>query len=127
MLAKAREGIYPADNLNGLPPHWRHQYFQKLPDGRYQVVDRIRKEVVYRIFNLMDPIVQKKPFDIIFCRNVMIYFDAETTRRLVDRLYQATAVGGYLFIGHSESIDKNQTQYTYRCPAVYQKLPKGGR
>lgn len=121
VLSKAKQGIYGLDTLKGLPPSWLHQYFTKLPDGNYQVTDKIRKEVIYRMFNLMDPFVQKKPFDIIFCRNVMIYFDAETTNRLVDKFYQATAPGGYLFIGHSESINKTQTKYTYICPAVYQR------
>ena len=88
-------------------------------------MEKIRKEVVYRIFNLMDPFVQKKPFDIIFCRNVMIYFDAETTNRLVEKFYQATAPGGFLFIGHSESVNREKTRYQYIRPAVYQRAPLG--
>ena len=127
VLAKAKQGIYPAENLKGLPPHWLTRYFRKLSEDEYQVSDKIRREVVYRIFNLMDPFVQKKPFDIIFCRNVMIYFDAQTTNQLVEKFYQATAPGGYLFIGHSESINKDRTQYRYLCPAVYQKPVGGGR
>lgn len=127
VLTQAKQGIYPEDNLKTLPPQWKQQYFRKLPDGNFQVCEKIRKEVIYRIFNLMDPFTYKKPFDIIFCRNVMIYFDTQTTRRLIDKFYNATAYGGYLFIGHSESIAKGTTSsYTYLRPAVYQKLPKGG-
>ena len=81
----------------------------------------IKKEVVFRTFNLMDPFVYKKPFDIIFCRNVMIYFDAATTQKLIDKFYRATAPGGYLFIGHSESIDKRTSDYVCLKTAVYQK------
>lgn len=125
VLNKAKAGIYPADNLNGLPPQWKNRYFDRLPNGDYQVVEKIRREVVYRPFNLMEPFSYKKPFDIIFCRNVMIYFDAETTNRLVEKFYQATAEGGYLFIGHSEAVDKRNTQYAYLRPAVYQRLTRG--
>lgn len=126
VLTKARQGIYSAENVKGLPPTWQSKYFTKLPDGNYQVCDKIRKEVVFRIFNLMDPFVYKKPFDIIFCRNVMIYFDAPTTNRTVAKFYEATAPGGYLFIGHSESVDRAHTKYTYVRPAIYQKLPEKG-
>jgi chemotaxis protein methyltransferase CheR len=73
------------------------------------------------VFNLMDPIIFKKPFDIIFCRNVMIYFDKQTTNQLIERFYNATAEGGYLFIGHSETIDRTVSKYKYIQPAVYQK------
>ncbi|MEG2000367.1 MAG: protein-glutamate O-methyltransferase CheR [Evtepia sp.] len=124
-LAKAKEGIYTENIINGLPLTWRSKYFTKCSDDAYQVTDRIRKEVVFRLGNLMEPFDFKKPFDIIFCRNVMIYFDAVTSARLIDKFYQATAMGGYLFIGHSESIQKDQTQYTYLRPATYQKIPKG--
>ena len=128
VLTQAKQGIYPAEHLQNLPAAWKNQYFNKLSDGSYQVVEKIRKEVVYRMFNLMDEFEYKKPFDIIFCRNVMIYFDAETTRRLIEKFYQATADGGYLFIGHSESLAKGSpTSYTYLKPSIYQKLPKGGR
>lgn len=122
VLEKARQGIYAGDNLAGLPETWRSRYFRALADGNYQVVEKIRKEVVFRIFNLMETFSYKKPFDIIFCRNVMIYFDAPTTNKLIEKFYEATAEGGYLFIGHSESINREQTQYTYIEPAVYQKL-----
>ncbi len=128
VLAKAKQGIYPAESIKELPEAWRTKYFNRLPNGNYQVCEKIRKEVVFRIFNLMDPFVYKKPFDIIFCRNVMIYFDAPTTNRTVEKFYDATANGGYLFIGHSESIDKAKSRYTYLMPAIYQKqLIKGGR
>lgn len=129
VLNKGKRAIYTADNVSGLPPAWRSQYFTQLPDGRFQVCEKIRKEVVFRPFNLMDPFQYKKPYDIIFCRNVMIYFDKETTERLVQKFYNATANGGYFFIGHSESLNKSTTQYTYLQPATYQKRVEsiGGR
>lgn len=121
VLQKARRGVYSAEDIKNMPASWRVKYFNKLQDGSYQVSQEIRKEVVFRTFNLMDPIVAKKPFDIIFCRNVMIYFDAATTAALLQRFYNATAPGGYLFIGHSESIDRTNSGYSLVHPAVYKK------
>lgn len=121
VLGKAQLGIYPTKDIENLPAAWKNKYFTKLGDDSYQVVPNIRKEVIYRLFNLMDPIDFKKPFDIIFCRNVMIYFDKATTNQLIERFYNATAEGGYLFIGHSETIDRTKSKYKYVQPSVYQK------
>lgn len=69
----------------------------------------------------MDPIQFKRRFDLIFCRNVMIYFDMPTKEALIRRFYQATVPGGYLFIGHSESLSKENCPYDYIVPAVYRR------
>lgn len=121
VLNKAKEGIYPEKDLEGLPPQWRQKYFARISNDTFQVNQNIRDEVIFRMSNLMEPFVYKKPFDIIFCRNVMIYFDAKTTAALLRKFYDATAKGGYLFIGHSEAIDKRSTDYVCLRPAVYQK------
>jgi len=63
----------------------------------------------------------KRKFHVIFCRNVMIYFDAQTKRELVDKFYDLTEYGGYLFTGHSESLNREETKYRYIMPAVYRK------
>ncbi len=121
VLMKAQEGIYAPDNLTGLPDAWIKNYFNKLPSGALQVSDKIRNEVVFRIANLMEPFSYKKPFDIIFCRNVMIYFDQQTTNNMVKKFYDATANGGYLFIGHSESVDKNTLKYETLKPSIFKR------
>ncbi len=121
VLEKAKLGIYPAESLNEVPPDWTGRYFIKRPDGTVQVNEKIRQEVVFKHFNLMDPFVYKKPFDLIFCRNVMIYFDAPTKEALVNKFYQSTAKGGYLLIGHSEVLNKESCRYRYVKPAIYQK------
>ena len=73
-------------------------------------------------FNLMEPIPFKKaPFDLIFCRNVMIYFEMETKLALVKRFYDVLRPGGYLFIGHAESIPRDSTDYEYIKPAIYRR------
>jgi len=121
VLGKGQAAIYPEDNIKDLPDKWKKQYFSRLPDGSYQVIEKIRKEVIFRVFNLMDPFVYKKPFDIIFCRNVMIYFDQETRNKLINKFFDATAEGGFLLIGHSEVLDKEATQYRFVRPSIYQK------
>ena len=69
----------------------------------------------------MEPIRFKLPFDVIFCRNVMIYFDQPTKDALVERFYNASNPGGYLLIGHSESINRAVSKYQYIMPATYRK------
>ena len=96
------------------------KYFQRIDSENYQVIERIRNEVVFKKFNLMDPIVCKKPFDLISCRNVMIYFDAETKNALIERFYDVTKKGGYLFIGHAENVSRD-TRYSYIKPAIYRR------
>lgn len=127
VLDKARLGIYPADQLKGLSPMMLQKYFAQMADGSYQICEAMRKQVVFRPFNLMDPFLYKRPFDIIFCRNVMIYFDEDTTARVVSKFYQATAPGGFFFIGHSESLRKDRGGYNYLKPAIYQKGVEGER
>lgn len=121
VLGKAQEGKYSSDDLKDMSPSWKSKYFKLLPDGRYQVTEKIRKEVIFRPFNLMDPFAFKSQFDLIFCRNVMIYFDNPTKAKLVDKFYNASADGAFFFIGHSESITNQKTRYTYVKPAIYQR------
>ena len=121
VLEKAQQGIYTADEIKNIPAGWKVKYFKALPDGNFQVCDKIRKEVTVRPGNLMEPFHFRKPFDLIFCRNVMIYFDMETKSKLVNKFYDWTAPGGHLFIGHSESINGTGAKYSYVQPAIYQK------
>lgn len=120
VLQKAKNAVYPAESIKNVPQRWREKYFIKNSDGTYTITDRIKKEVIFKQFNLMDDIVYKKPFDLIFCRNVMIYFDAPTKDALVERFYDASKKGAYLFIGLAETISKS-SRYTFVQPAIYQK------
>jgi chemotaxis protein methyltransferase CheR len=120
-LEKGKKAIYPAESLKELPPHYQQKYFNKLPDGNVQIIDKIRNEVIFKPFNLMDPFHFKKPFDLIFCRNVMIYFDEPTKTALINKFYQVSATGAYLFVGHSEVVNRTETKYKYIKPAIYQK------
>ncbi|MBP2627658.1 MAG: chemotaxis protein CheR [Firmicutes bacterium] len=121
-LETAEKGIYSLESLDSLHASWKLNYFRKLNKENYQILDEIKNEVIFRIFNLMDerfPFKQK--FHVIFCRNVMIYFDHATKMELIKKFYEMTESGGYLFIGHSESIGREDTCYKYVMPAVYRK------
>ena len=121
-LKAALAGIYDEESLSALPADWKRKYFRPTSDsGVYEVADVLRNNVIFKTFNLMDPIRFKLKFDVIFCRNVMIYFDQPTKEALVRRFYDATVPGGYFFIGHSESLNKATTPYHYLMPSTYRK------
>ncbi len=118
-MAKAQAGVYslPAD----MPQAWIARYFTKgSTPGQYVVSPKIRDNVIFRTFNLMDPIRFRLKFDVIFCRNVMIYFNQETRDSLVNRFCNAMLPKGYLFISHSESLNQNPLFQTV-APSVYRK------
>lgn len=121
-LGAARLGVYSNDAVHSLPSKWQKIYFQKKDDMHYQVKETLKSEVIFRQFNLINKEFPfKRKFHVIFCRNVMIYFDAPTRRELINKLYQSLEAGGYLFIGHSEVIDRNESLFNYVMPSVYRK------
>ncbi len=120
VLRAAAAAEYTPDLLSTMPQRMIDKYFVQCGNGSYRVIDRIRREVVFKKFNLMDEIVYKKPFDLICCRNVMIYFEPDTKAALVERFYDCTKPGGYLFIGHAENIPRD-SDYVYIKPAVFKK------
>lgn len=123
VLDKARKGEYENERLGSVPKYWMLNYFRKVHCDRSAVNDKIRNEVIFRKLNLMDEVFPfKKKFHVIFCRNVMIYFDNKTKTELVNKFYDLTEPGGYLFIGHSESLKREETSYKYIMPAVYRKV-----
>ena len=123
ILDKAKAGVYSQDQVASLPKNWQLNYFDKEAGDRVKVKDRLKREVIFRRFNLLEnQFPFKRKFHVIFCRNVMIYFDNETKEKLIEKLYDALEYGGYLFIGQSESINKAQTRFKYIKPAVYRKI-----
>lgn len=122
VLQKAQQGIYPADKVASLPENLQRKYFKKSGNGQMQVIDALRNEVTFRRFNLMNKTFPfKKPFQIIFCRNVMIYFDQQTRNALVQRFHHNMEPEGYFFIGHSETLGRDSELFRYILPAAYQK------
>lgn len=121
-LNTAREGLYTNEEISSLPDSWKIKYFKNVAPEQNVVVNRIKEEIVFRKFNLMEKTFPfKKDFQVIFCRNVMIYFDNSTKRDLINRFYECTERGGYLFIGQSESLNRNEIKYRYVMPGVYRK------
>lgn len=124
ILDEAVRGIYPEESMEPLPDSWKRKYFVKAGPGKCTMSPAIKQNVIFQPFNLMDPIQFKRKFDLIFCRNVMIYFDQDTKDALVRRFYNATVPGGHLFIGHSEGLNKVTCPYDYIQPAIYKKTGK---
>jgi chemotaxis protein methyltransferase CheR len=121
-LDEAKHGVYSNKDIAPLPALWKTSYFTRFDAESSAVSDRIKDEIIYRRFNLMNQTFAfKKKFHVIFCRNVMIYFNNETKHELVGRFYDATEKGGYLFIGHAESLNRELTKYKFIMPAVYRK------
>ena len=122
VLDMATKGIYLNGNISTIPESWKLKYFKKIDDTKSVVLDRIKNEVIFRRFNLMNNEYPfRKKFHVVFCRNVLIYFDAQTKREVINKFYENTELGGYLFIGHSESLNSDGTKYKYIMPAVYRK------
>lgn len=125
-LHKAVCGTYQESEMAGVPAVWRRAYFQKLNDSKWTVRDGLKREVIFRRFNLMEPVFPfRKKFHVIFCRNVMIYFDEPTKRKLIGNFYNMTMPGGYLFIGHAESLCREEGGYRYIAPGIYRKPGAG--
>ena len=121
-LGEAESGIYSEERMEKLPAALRTRYFKKLPTGDYQAQPRIRREITFRRLNLINPeFPLRSGFDMIFCRNVMIYFDGPTKAALIGNMFRYTNPGGYFFIGHSESLDRKICPYRFVRPSVYVK------
>ncbi len=122
-LETAKKGVYSSERIDPLSNQWKLKYLSKLDANNMVFKDSLKSEVIYRRLNLMDEVFPfKKKFHVIFCRNVMIYFDVPTKETLVNKLYDLLEVGGYLFIGHSESLNRETTRFKYIRPAVYRKI-----
>lgn len=125
VLATAAGGVYPESRMGGIPQNYRSKYFshhgQDGGEPTYEVSDELRKMIRFRHLNLMDAWPFSGPFDFIFCRNVMIYFDKPTQQALVERFWNCLAPGGLLFTGHSESLTGVKHRFTHRRPSIYEK------
>lgn len=125
ILEKAAEGIYEEEKVISIPKDQLHAYFLKGDGsyhGYYKVKPILQHIISFRRLNLIDDHYPfKGRFDFIFCRNVMIYFDKKIQEGIVNRFYNYLEEGGYLFIGHSESLNWVKSPFKYVMPAVYRK------
>lgn len=123
VLQKASSGIYKNEQLVTLPNGWQQSYFRGIDSENSIIAEKLKDKIDFRKFNLMEKkFIFDKKFHIIFCRNVMIYFDNATKIDLINRFFESTEDGGFLFIGHSETLDREKTTYKYVKPAIYQKI-----
>ena len=125
VLQSARRGVYQPTAFRLTDPRFVSRYFRKESDG-YRIVDEIRKNVFFLHLNLMDKekLCLINPVDIIFCRNVIIYFDMVGKRRVIDTFYKKLREGGYLLLGHSESLINISTSFAlrhFKHDMLYQK------
>lgn len=118
-IERARAAEYPPDALAGVPKAWLGRHFEPTSGGAYRVNATVRKMVSFARLNLLDRWPMQGPFQTIFCRNVMIYFDKETQLALANRFGSLLSDDGYLLIGHAESLGTSGHGLRYVKPAVY--------
>ncbi len=123
-LAAARKAVYSRERLSALPPGWITRFFENGPAAegeQFAVKADLRARMTFQRINLIEPLPINNVFPVIFCRNVMIYFNRVTQAELVNRLAAKLEPGGYLFVGHSESLSGIDHNLRYVRPAVYRK------
>jgi chemotaxis protein methyltransferase CheR len=120
MLTIAQSGSYAANIKKDMDLYYLLRYFTRSGE-EYKVIPGIKALITFRMFNLIDPFPFRDTFDIIFCRNVMIYFDIHIQQELVQKFYDYLTVGGLLLIGHSESLLNKQHHFQYIQPTIYLK------
>lgn len=126
VLMHASRGVYLKEDIEPVPLKWKQRYFKQISEEEFVVKDELKQQLIYRQFNLMSPFPFKKKFHIVFLRNVMIYFPDDTKYQVIQKIYDFMEPGGYLFIGTTESLNRNMTQFQYVQPSIYRK-PDGNK
>lgn len=126
VLATASAGIYRMDGVKSLSKERLQRFFMKGKDsnaGLVRVKPELRKMIDFIQVNLIkDDWPFKEPFDAVFCRNVMIYFDAATQRKVLERIHRVLKPGGMLFVGHAENFSESRDLFSLRGKTVYERL-----
>lgn len=120
-ITAAQRGSYGSADYARLPPAWQSRYCEAFQDGQFRVKKSLQSCVSFQRQNLMDLPYMTPAYDLIFCRNVLIYFQDRDRAQLVKRLTEALLPGGYLMIGHTESLLAIPNRLQYIQPAVYRK------
>jgi chemotaxis protein methyltransferase CheR len=125
VLATAAQGVYRLDNVKGLSQERLQRFFLRgkgANTGLVRVKPELRRMIEFLQVNLMSESWPfKEPFDLVFCRNVMIYFDAPTQRRVLERIHRVLKPGGLLFVGHAENFSESRDLFTLRGKTVYER------
>ena len=125
VLNIAKRGQYGPESVKHIPMTALGRFMNRTEADHgytYTIKPEVRRIISFRRFNLMDSMPFKGPMDLIFCRNVMIYFDRETIASLVEKFHNLLEIGGYLFIGHSESLSGLTHRFQYVAPCIYRKV-----
>lgn len=130
VLHTARRGVYKKGSLRSTPPERLKRFFVEEENGDYRIIDPVREHVSFSYVNLLDPYKTSliRDLDIIFCRNVIIYFDREAKKKVIETFYDKLREGGYLLLGHSESLINISNAFALRTlknDMVYQKPVRG--
>ena len=122
MIAGAQAGRYPVSRVASVPPNLQKKYLRHSGDDHVIVSDEIKSMVVFKPLNLFDPWPMRGPFDVIFCRNVIIYFDNDAKRVLFDRFAEILKPNGWMFIGHSESLFRVSERFRQVGRTVHRRI-----
>jgi chemotaxis protein methyltransferase CheR len=126
VLATAAQGIYRMEGLKGVSPEQMRKYFLRGKAGNaglVRVKSELRRTLDFLIVNLIkDDWPFREPFDVVFCRNVMIYFDASTQRKVLERIHRVMKPGGLLFVGHAENFSDSKDLFLLKGKTVYERL-----
>jgi chemotaxis protein methyltransferase CheR len=122
VVNQAAAGNYDAERLQSIPPKYHKRYLMVEPDGRITMRDELRSLISFASLNLLEAWPMKGPFDIIFCRNVVIYFDKPTQSRLFDRYADLLKPDGWLVVGHSESLMNVTERFKLIDRTVYRRI-----
>ncbi|MFC7478229.1 CheR family methyltransferase [Dankookia sp. GCM10030260] len=122
MVSLAAAGRYAADRVAPVPADYRRDHLRRLDDGQMEMSPALKALIAFRPLNLLDSWPMRGPFDAIFCRNVVIYFDKPTQRVLFDRFADLLVPGGHLYVGHSESLFRVSERFTHLGRTIYRKL-----
>lgn len=126
VLETAKTAIYSGDEVQKLTPQRVQKFFNRLADGRYEVKQELRDMIVYRRLNLVEANwMIRGPFDAIFCRNVMIYFDKPTQLKILQRFAPLMKHNGLLFVGHSENLYHASDLFRLKGKTVYELVNPG--
>ncbi|MBK9574747.1 MAG: methyltransferase domain-containing protein [Rhodoferax sp.] len=125
VLATAAQGVYRMEGLKGMSPQRVQQFFMRgkgSNDGMVRVKAELREAVEFISVNFIkDDWPFREPFDVVFCRNVMIYFDAPTQRKVLERIHRVMKPGGLLFVGHAENFSESRDLFALRGKTVYER------
>lgn len=122
MVAKGKRGLYPNALAQGIPADLRAKYVRPSGSGASAMAPELTEMITFKPLNLMSSWPMKGPLDVIFCRNVVIYFDKETQKRLFDRFADLLSGDGYLYIGHSESLYRVTERFSPVGTSAYRKI-----